>query len=146
MQDAVKEYKETSISTQNRGKLIVMLYDGAIEFLQKARKKLEEKDYEAKGRYINRAQAIISELNNSLNTEADPALAQNLRGLYNFMFRKLSKANLECDTEMIGEIVDILRKLRDAWEQAAREAAAKQNQPGEDGQTGQKGQSAGLSA
>ena len=61
--DAAKKYTTDSITTQQRGKLIVMLYEGAIKFLKVALEKLQEEDFASKGVYIGKAQDIISELN-----------------------------------------------------------------------------------
>ena len=57
---ASDQYLETSVTTQQRGKLIVMLYDGAVKFLRVAKEKLREGDCALKGVYIGKAQDIIS--------------------------------------------------------------------------------------
>jgi flagellar protein FliS len=119
----IDEYMDSSVSTQDRGKLIIMLYDGAIKFLNIAKDKLAEDDYEQKGLYIGKAQDIVSELNNSLDMDIGGEVSQNLRGLYNFLYRHLSEANIERDVEKIDECIEILDELRDAWEQAAQAVA-----------------------
>jgi len=113
--DAASTYKETSVSTQNKGRLIVMLYDGAIKFMNLAIKELEAKNYEAKGRYIGRAQSIIDELNSVLDMEAGGEIAQNLRKLYNFMHRRLSEANTKRDPQMIRDVIAIIQELNQGW-------------------------------
>ena len=80
--DAQDRYKADAISTQERGRLIVMLYEGAVKFLDIAKQKLAEGDYALKGVYIAKAQDIISELNNCLDMDAAPEIAENLRSLY----------------------------------------------------------------
>ena len=55
-------YQEPAIGTQNRGRLIVMLYDGAIKFLRQAIEDLKRGDLAAKGRHIGKAQDILFEL------------------------------------------------------------------------------------
>ncbi len=49
----VETYQETTITTQTKGKLVVMLYEGAIKFLKLAIKEIEAKNPEAKGKYIS---------------------------------------------------------------------------------------------
>ena len=113
--NGVDIYQQTTISTQNKGRLIVMLYEGAIRFLRQAIRDLEVHDYAAKGRNISKAQDIILELNTVLDMEAGGDVAQNLRSLYNFMLRHLSQANLKCDTQMIREVVSLLEDLNQSW-------------------------------
>lgn len=120
--DASEQYMQNSISTQERGKLIVMLYDGAIKFLRVAKQKLREEDYARKGVYIGKAQDIVAELNNCLNVEAAPDIANDLRALYNFIHHHLNEANIERSVEKIDDCIGILDELRGAWEEAASRA------------------------
>lgn len=113
--NGVDIYQQTTISTQNKGRLIIMLYDGAIRFLRQAIRDLEVNDYAAKGRNISKAQDVILELNTVLDMEAGGEIAQNLRSLYNFMLRHLSQANLKCDTQMVREVVSLLEDLNQSW-------------------------------
>jgi len=117
--DASGKYRDASISTQQRGKLVVMLYDGAIRFLRIAKDKLREKDFALKGVYIGKAQDIVAELNNSLNMEVAPRLGNDLRALYNFIYRHLNEANIERNPTKIDDCIRILDDLREAWEHVA---------------------------
>jgi flagellar protein FliS len=116
---ASEKYVESSISTQERGKLVVMLYEGAIKFLSVARQKLEEEDYVAKGIYIGKAQDIIAELNSSLDMTKDLQIAQDLRSLYNFLYGHLNEANIQRDPVKISECTGILGELMEAWREVA---------------------------
>jgi flagellar secretion chaperone FliS len=108
-------YRETTVSTQNKGRLIVMLYDAAVRFLKQAVRDLEAKDYTGKGRNIQKALDIIYELNTVLNVEAGGEVADNLRSLYNFMSHHLAQANIKCDAQMIREVITILEELNQGW-------------------------------
>jgi flagellar protein FliS len=108
-------YQETAITTQNRGRLVVMLYDGAIKFLRQAVKDLQQNDFAAKGKHIARAQDILYELNTVLDIEKGGQVAKNLRTLYNFMQRHLSEANLRKDPQMIQEVIGMLDELNQSW-------------------------------
>ena len=112
-------YEETAVTTQNKEKIIVLLYEGAIKFLKKAALSIENKDYLSKGRDIVRAQEIIFELNMCLNMEVGGEISENLRLLYNFMYKRLSDANRTCDTKIINEVINILKHLHNAWSQIA---------------------------
>ena len=52
----IAAYQDSTVTTQSKGRLIVLLYDGAIKFMRLAIKELEANNYEAKGQYINKAQ------------------------------------------------------------------------------------------
>ncbi len=108
-------YQQAAIGTQSKGRLIVMLYDGAIKFLKLAIKELEAENYAAKGRYINRAQDVINELNAVLDTDAGSEIAGNLRRLYLFMGRRLSEANAKRDPQMIREVITLMEELNGSW-------------------------------
>jgi flagellar protein FliS len=117
--NAADVYQQTAVTTQSRGRLIVMLYDGAIKFLKLAIKELEAKNYAAKGQYINRAQDILSELNAVLDMEAGGEISKNLRSLYLFMKRHLMQANAKRDPQMIQEVIGLLEELNQGWKTIA---------------------------
>ena len=111
----VKTYQETAVTTQSKGKLVVMLYDGAIKFLKMAIKEIEVKNPEAKGEYISKATDILFELNTVLDTEAGGEVAANLRKLYLFMGRHLSEANAKQDIGKVQEVIKLLEELNQGW-------------------------------
>jgi flagellar protein FliS len=116
---ALEAYQQATVTTQSKGRLIVMLYDGAIKFLKLAIKELEAENYAAKGQYINRAQDIISELNAVLDMEVGGEIAANLRRLYMFMNRRLSQANAKRDAKMIQEVITLMDELNQGWKTIA---------------------------
>ena len=111
----ISAYQSATVTTQNKGRLIVLLYDGAIKFMKLAVKELEAKNYEMKGRYINRAQDIIYELNAVLDMEKGGEIAANLRSLYCFIDRRLAEANSKCDPQMIREAINLMEELNQSW-------------------------------
>jgi flagellar protein FliS len=113
--DGIATYQENTINTQSKGRLIVMLYDGAIRFMKLAIIEMENKNYEAKGRYINRALDIINELNVVLDMEAGGEIAYNLRQLYIFMNKHLSQANIKCDPDFVRDVIKLMEKLNEGW-------------------------------
>jgi flagellar secretion chaperone FliS len=118
-------YQDTKFSTTNKGALIVMLYDGAIRFLEEAKNRMKVKDFGGKGYYIDKAYGAINELRASLNFNADKKLADSLNQLYFFMTKQLSKATLDNDTKAVDIVIDLLKGLKEAWEQAVK----KENPP-----------------
>lgn len=108
-------YQQTAVSTQNRGRLIVMLYEGAIRFLRQAIEDLEKNDYEQKNKHIAKALDILVELNTVLDMDHGGQIAQNLRALYNFMQKHLAEANIQKDSKRILEVIALLEELNESW-------------------------------
>ena len=115
----IAAYQDSAVTTQSKGRLIVLLYDGAIKFMKLAIKELEAKNYEAKGRYINKARDIINELNAVLDMNAGGEIATNLRKLYCFMNNRLSEANIKRDPKMISEVIELMEELNQSWKAIA---------------------------
>jgi flagellar protein FliS len=111
----IKAYQEAAVTTQGKGRLIVLLYDGAIKFMKLAVKELEAQNYEAKGLHIGRAHDIINELNAVLDMDAGGEVATNLRKLYCFMNRRLAEANTKRDPQMIREVITLMEELNQSW-------------------------------
>jgi len=111
----IKAYQETAVGTQNKGRLIVMLYEGAVKFMKMAVDEIEEGSYEAKNNHIIKAQDIINELNAVLDTDAGGEIAVNLRNLYNFMYKHLVDANAQNDTGKIQEVIELMEELNKGW-------------------------------
>lgn len=117
MNQAYSAYKQINITTSNPLKIVLMLYDGAINFLNMAVDFADRQDIKHKNIYANKARDIIEELNNSLNTEVGGELAHNLRGLYLFMNRHLMQANWKNDTRGMKEVIRMLADLRQSWQE-----------------------------
>jgi len=117
--NGVEAYQDVAITTQGKGRLIVLLYDGAIKFMKLAIKELEAGNYEAKGRYIGKVQDIINELNAVLDTNSGGEIATNLRKLYCFMNNQLSEANIKRDPKMIREVITMMEELNQSWKTIA---------------------------
>jgi flagellar protein FliS len=113
--NGIKTYQDTAVTTQSRGRLIVLLYEGAIKFMKLAVKEMEANNYEAKGRYINKAQDIINELNAVLDMDAGGAIASNLRKLYVFMNRRLCEGNIKRDPQIIREVIALMEEMNQSW-------------------------------
>lgn len=117
-----RQYSQVQIKTANRGKLIIMLYQGAIRFMKKALILLEQKDIEGKGQNLIKAQDIVLELLYALDQEMldkGNELALNLQRLYLYCYRRLVRANIDTDPEPIREVIELMANLLDAWEKVA---------------------------
>ena len=117
--NGIRAYQDTAVATQSKGRLVVMLYDGAIKFLKLEINEIEAKNPEAKGKYINKAKDIINELNAVLDMDAGGEIATNLRKLYLFMNSRLSQANIKRDPQMVREVITLLEELNESWKAIA---------------------------
>lgn len=95
--------------------LVIMLYDGAIEFLQRAAFYINQNNIEKKVYFISKGIAIIEELLLTLNMDEGGEVAQNLQSLYLYMLKELISANAHNDVEKIRHIEFLLSELRSAW-------------------------------
>lgn len=114
----VNPYLKTQIETASKEQLLIMLYDGAIKFLNQAKLALENKEYEESHRLLLKAQDIIYEFQATLDMDLGGELAQNLFNLYSYYIKRLVYANLKKDKEPIEEVLRHLKGLRDTWKQA----------------------------
>jgi len=117
--DSAKVYQDNAVTTQAPGGLVVMLYNGAIKFLNQAIAALAAGDMAKKGTYIGKATDIIIELNSVLDMEAGAEVATNLRRLYVFMIQHLTQANFKKDPEMVREVIVLLEDLNQGWKAIA---------------------------
>ena len=113
--NGIGAYQDNAVTTQSRGRLIVLLYEGAIKFLKLAINALQESNDQEKGKYIIKAQDIINELNAVLDMEAGGEIASNLRKLYLFMNQRLTEANIKRDPQMIREVINLMEELNQSW-------------------------------
>ena len=117
MYNAARAYLQTQVTTTNPGDVVVLLYGGAIKFLQQAKQKMKERDMEQKGLLISKALDIIGELEASLNTQKGGDLGENLHKLYFYCNTRLLMANLKLDPKLIDEVITILSGLKSAFEE-----------------------------
>ncbi len=115
------QYKEQEILTARPEELTLMLYNGIIKFLNQAKIFIEQKNIEKIHNAIVRAQAIITELNATLNMDYE--VSSGLASLYDFMNRRLMEANINKDEKIVDEVLGIAQGMRDTWKEAMDLAA-----------------------
>ena len=120
MHRAANAYMQTHVTTTTPGHLVVMLYDGAITFLEQAKQEIAANNFAKKCILISQALDIIAELDGSLNNEKGGELAQNLHRLYMYCNTRLLRANLKMDTAIIDEVIGILSSFRSAFAEISR--------------------------
>ena len=109
------QYQKTQIETADHGKLLLMLYDGALRFLGRAGKALEDKDMEKASQNLLRTQDIVAELMSSLDIDSGE-IAVSLFRLYEYLYYLLVQANMKKDKDLLPQVESMLIELRDTWQ------------------------------
>lgn len=124
-----QSYRQVATQTASPGNLVLMLFEGAIGFLEKGLRGFDLEDPLEFNLTINnniiRAQAIINELSLSLNLRDGGEIAIHLRRLYGYMDRRLQESNVSKEKAGIVDVVDRLRILRDTWAQMLQQGVQK---------------------
>ena len=115
------KYKTSQAQTANSGKLLLMLYDGAIRFLKLGIEGIEEKNIEKANNNLVKTQAIINELIASLNFDYE--IASDLVRIYEYMLYQLIQCNIRKDKLPAEEVLGHLIEMKDAWAEASRVSA-----------------------
>jgi flagellar protein FliS len=94
---------------------LVMLYDGAIAALRRAIVAIEAHDISEKCTHLTRAQAIILQLEGTLNFAAGGEVAQTLKALYVYTRSEMMKANVENSAHILRSLMEKIVTVREAW-------------------------------
>ena len=116
--DAQSAYTRSSILTAPPERLVVLLYDHAIRFLRQAAQALEASDLQLAHAKARRADAIIDELNFSLDM-SQGEVPERLRSIYVFCKSHVLESMLRKDASGLRTVAGLLDELREAWEQIA---------------------------
>ena len=122
--NAYQTYRQTQTQTAAPGELVLMLYRGAARFVSSAIEAIDARDIAAAHNGLVRAQEIIAELRSTLDLERGGDIARNLESIYDYLNRRLLEANLRKDAEPAREVLQLLRELLPAWEEAVRQTKA----------------------
>lgn len=117
-------YLETEVLTATPQKLQLMLIDGALRFIELARRHWKNDEDEEACEALIRSQRIVTELLGGLNKDVDPDLAGKVASIYLFVFCTLLSANNERDEEKLDDVVRILNIERETWRQVCEELGA----------------------
>jgi flagellar secretion chaperone FliS len=118
MKNPALAYRQFSVQGSTPLGLVVMLYDGAIAYLQRAITAIDVHDTSKKCAQLNRAQAIIMQLEGTLNFEVGGEVAQTLKALYVYARAQMLKANIDNSSEVLRSLIEKLSTVREAWSEA----------------------------
>lgn len=111
-------YQTNSVTTALPQDLTLMLYEGLIKFSMLAKRAIEQKMIEQKNTNIQKAQAIITELQLTLNQSIE--LSKDLNSLYDYMQTRLIDANVKNDLVAIDEVIGFAEEFRETWKEAMK--------------------------
>lgn len=115
---AQNAYKQNSVTTASPGELTLMLYNGCIKFLGKAKVAMQNKNIEEQNINILKAGAIIDELMTTLNMDIE--ISKQMLPLYEYMNRRLTEANINNDPAIIEEVQGLVTEFRDTWKEVIK--------------------------
>jgi len=101
----------------NPKRLILMLYEGALDDLRLAKEGIEQQNARQRGERLSRAVAIVSTLLTSLDSNVTDEPITFLRGLYQAILVELSKVAVTPDVNVLDLAFRYLERLKQIWEQ-----------------------------
>lgn len=113
----IQEYRRQSVEGASPLQLVIMLYDGALRFIDSGRAALLVGDLYRQNDQFQRAQRIITELMSCLDMSHGGEVATNLANLYSYSYNQLVAANVNCDAEAADNAAKVLRELRQSWQE-----------------------------
>jgi flagellar protein FliS len=129
MHKAVQQYNRVGVSSgveaASPHRLIEMLMDGALEKIAFAKGFMERGNISEKGGHVSWAISIIEGLRASLDLEAGGEIAQNLDDLYDYMTRRLARANVENDPDILDEVSSLMASVKNSWQQVPSRLSGK---------------------
>jgi flagellar protein FliS len=126
MQDSqsVQIYKEASVNTASPGVLILMLYDGVLQGINRAEYGFTLPNMVRRNEEVHnglmRAHEILRELQQSLDLEVETEFGERMYALYGFMLDRIFEANVKKDPEGLAPVKEMLQDIREAWDQMLR--------------------------
>ncbi len=118
MNPYLKQYQRTEVETATPERILILLYDGAIQFLNKALIALDEKNIPEIHNNIIGAERILLEFMNTIDFEQGGDFAVRLNALYQYLYNRLVEANMKKDKDIVKQVLNFLTDLRVTWKQA----------------------------
>ena len=114
----IKQYQTSNITTATPEKLMILLFDRALQFLQKAKTAIAENNLKERAENIDGARKILRELMRTIDLENGNDVAKSLFRLYNRMVMNLIKANVSRDSSKIDLVIEDLTNIRWGFQKA----------------------------
>ena len=118
--NAYAQYTNNKVLTASPAELTLLLYEGAIKFCNIAMMGLEENNIQKTHDNIKKAQAIIEELQSTLNHSYK--VAEDFDNVYHYIYSLLTDANIHKDKETLERALNEIRGMRDTWKEVMKKA------------------------
>ena len=123
--NAYSQYNNSKVLTASPAELTLMLYDGAIKFCNIAILAVEQKDIEKAHINIVKAQRIIDHFRMTLDMKY--SVAEDFERVYSYLAQRLLMADIKKDKEILEEVCEHIRSMRDTWKEVMRITKEKGN-------------------
>ena len=121
MSYGIKAYKSVGVKNDlavaDPHRVIQLLMQGSLENMALAKGAIERKDFVVKSKSVSKAMTIIAALQNSLDMDVGGEVSENLWSLYDFMVNHLMQASRESSISKIDDVMEIMLKIKSAWDQ-----------------------------
>ena len=114
----IKQYQASNVNTATPEKLMIMMFDGALQFLQKAKAAIAEGNLKERSINIDGARKIIRELMRTIDLENGNDVSKQLFKLYNKMAMNLIKANVQRNAALIDSVIEDISNIRWGFQKA----------------------------
>lgn len=118
--EAYRSYHSVNLGAQTAQaspvQLVLILMDGLLEELARARAHIAGRRYEAKANSLNKCVEILNGMAGALDTESGGEVVTNLGRLYDFCASRLNQAGMELSVTMVDEVVSLLETIKQGWQ------------------------------
>lgn len=112
-------YKNQQIMTASPEQLTLLLYNGALRFLNESIQAMEQGDFPKSHNANLRVQDIVREFIYTLDMSYE--ISQTWAQLYEYAEHCLIQGNIKKDVERLKQAKDMLEEMRDAWAGAMKQ-------------------------
>lgn len=113
-----EQYNNNKIMMASPAELTLILYESAIKFCNMAITGVDRKDIEKAHNNIVKVEKIIQYLRETLNMKYQ--VAEEFENIYVYLDSRLLEANIKKDKEILEEVCEHLRSVRDTWKEVMR--------------------------
>ncbi|KWR84720.1 MULTISPECIES: flagellar export chaperone FliS [Pseudomonas] len=119
MNEGYDSYRTTDLEARAAAaspyELVLVLFDGLLDELARARGHIEARRFQHKGRSLDKCMNILNGLSGALDYEAGGPVVQDLARLYDYCIYRLSDVSVNLSLEGLDEVAGLLGTLREGW-------------------------------
>jgi flagellar protein FliS len=112
-----KVNRDSSLTTADPHRVIVMLFDGLLEGISIAKGAIERKDLALKSTSLSKSINILRSFQDTLDFESEPEISDNFNALYEYCIERLTEASISLDISELDHVVELLKPIIDAWKE-----------------------------